>query len=122
MILIIATLWSISVPGLLLHYNYYRSDRNKHLKFRPTYIEIQNKEKIDKIYYTDILKIENHHVAWKYKNAWGDYNYIKVSLNNGLIYTYNCLTRDNISSVAWFKNKGINIEDWEETYPNQSNG
>jgi len=106
-----------TVPGLLLHYRYYKQDKGKSLKFRPTYFEIAQNGQVNKIYYKDISRIEKIHPVWSHRNPWNDYGYIKVVLKDNLVFTYSCLTHDIISSAILFKNKDVKVEDYEVFYP-----
>ncbi len=107
----------ITVPGLLLHYRYYKQDKGKSLKFRPTYFEITQYGQTNKIYFKDISRIEKHYPVWSHRNPWSDYGYIKVVLKDNLIFSYSCLTHDIISSAILFKNKEVTVEDCRELYP-----
>jgi len=105
------------IPGLLLHYKYYKQDKDKTLRFRPTYMEITDLNGIHKIYFADISKIEKHHVVWNRRIPWSNYGYIKIILKNGQLFFFNCLTHDIISSAILFKNKNVVVDDFEELYP-----
>ena len=107
----------ITVPGLLLHYRYYKQDKGKSLKFRRTYFEITQNGKTNKIYYKDISRIEKHYSVWSRRNPWSDYGYIKIVLKDNLFFSYPCLSHDIISSAILFKNKEVTVEDWGELYP-----
>ncbi len=107
----------MTVPGFILHLRYYLKDRKKTLRFRPTYFELSDLYKLTKIYFTDINKIEHHHLFFRSRNPWRDYGYIKVLLNDGSNYTYNSLTFDHSSSAILFRSKNVVVEDFEDLYP-----
>lgn len=107
----------VTVPGFLLHIKYYKNDKGKSLKFRPTYCEISQNNKSDKIYFKHILRIEIHHSIWSYKNPWGEYGYIKIVLKDNSIFSYSCLTHDFISSPSIFRRDGVMVVDCGEFYP-----
>jgi hypothetical protein len=107
----------IFIPGFLLHYRYYKQDKNKSIRFRPTYFLLNDLDEIHKIYFSDILKIEKHHVLWNGRIPWNNYGYIRIILRGGQLFSFNCLTHDIISSTILFKNKNILVEDFEELYP-----
>lgn len=107
----------VTVPGLCLHYHYYKQDKGKSLRFRPTYFEVIQNGQTYKIYYKDILRIEKHYPLWSHRLPWKDYGYIKIFLKDNSTVSYSCLTHDIISSALLFKNKGVLVEDCEEMYP-----
>ena len=106
-----------TVPGLFLHYKYYKRDKGKSLRFRPTYFEITQNNLTNKIYYKDISSIEKHYPVWNHRMPWSNYGYIKLVLNDNQIFSYSCLTHDIISSAILFKNKDVVVEDCGELYP-----
>ena len=107
----------VTVPGLFLHYKYYRQDKGKSLRFRPTYFEITQNSLTNKIYYKDISSIEKHYPVWNHRMPWSNYGYIKIVLKDNLVFSYSCLTHDILSSAILFKNKEVNVEDCGELYP-----
>jgi hypothetical protein len=107
----------MTVPGFILHYRYYKKDKGKSLRFRPTYFEITKNNQTNKIYYGDILRIEKHYLTWNRRNPWSDYGYIKIILKDSSIYSYSCLTHDIVSSAIFFKNKDVTVDDCEEFFP-----
>lgn len=106
-----------TIPGFLLHYRYYFSDKGKSLLFHETYFDLNDRTGTNKIYYTDLIKVEKHYMFWNTRNPWRGYGYIKLFLKNGEILTYNCLTHDHISSAILFKVKKVQTEECEEIYP-----
>ncbi|MBS1733786.1 MAG: hypothetical protein JST02_10870 [Bacteroidetes bacterium] len=113
----------LTVPGLLLHLKYYLTDKNKSIRFRPTYVEITDKSNLYKIYFKQISKIERHQVSWSLRRfPWSEYGYVKIILNTNEFYSFNCLTHDLISSVAKFQQQNIPIKDYSEIYPWISKG
>lgn len=106
----------ITVPGFILHCRYYKQDKGKSLKFRPTYFEITQNNHTNKIYFKDILRIEKHYLAWNWRNPWNNYGYIKIILKNESTFSYSCLTHDIISSAILFKNKDVKVEYCEELF------
>ena len=107
----------VAMPGLFLHFRYYKLDKGKSLRFRGTYFEITQKGGINKIYYNCISKIEKHYPVWRHRNPWSEYGYIKIFLKDNSIFSYSCLTHDLFSSAIMFKNKDITVEDYEDIYP-----
>lgn len=107
----------LTIPGFLLHYRYYLSDKGKSLSFHETYFDLRDRTGTYKIYYSDLIKIEKHYMFWNSRNPWRGYGYIKLFLKNGETVTYNCLTHDHISSAILFKLKKVSIEECEEIYP-----
>ena len=107
----------MTFPGFLLHYKYYQQDKGKFLRFRPTYLEINDITGLNKIYYKDILKVEKHYVSWNRSNPWSEYGYNKIFLKNDVAFTYNCLTHDYLSSAILFKIKNVVVEDYDELFP-----
>lgn len=107
----------LTVPGFLLHLKYYKQDKGKSLRFRPTYFEITQSDQTEKIYYKDVLRIEIHHSTWSYKNPWSDYGYVKIVLKDNSFFSYSCLTHDFVSSPSIFKRSGVEVLDCGEFYP-----
>ena len=106
-----------TIPGFILHYSYYKKDKGKSLRFRPTYFEITQNAFTNKIYYKDISSIEKHYPVWNHRMPWSNYGYIKIILKDNLIFFYSCLTHDIVSSAILFKNKDVIVEDCGELYP-----
>ena len=106
-----------TVPGLILHYLYYKRDKGKSLKFGPTYFEIAQGGQLNKIYYKDILRVEKYHPIWGHRNPWSNYGFIRIILKNNLNFSYSCLTHDIVSSAIFFKIKEVAVEDCEVFYP-----
>jgi hypothetical protein len=107
----------VIVPGFLLHIKYYKNDKGKSLRFRPTYFEIMQNKKSDKIYYKNIARIEVHYSTWSFKNPWSEYGYIKIILKDNSVFSYSCLTHDFISSQSIFRRNGVMVVDCGEFYP-----
>ncbi len=106
----------VTIPGFFIHLRYYRRDKGKTLKFRPTYFEITHKSVTKKVYYDEILKIERHHLCWGHKLPWSDYSHIEIILKDDTKLFYSCLIYDGLPSLSWLKNKQLIIEDCEVLY------
>ena len=106
----------ITIPGLLLHYNYYRHDKGKQLRFDLTYFELIAKSQVFKIYLKDIQKVERHSLLWGRRNPWNDYGYIKVFLKNGKSLIISSLITDPGSSEIYFVKNNVTVEKVEDFY------
>ncbi|RYE57834.1 MAG: hypothetical protein EOP48_04950 [Sphingobacteriales bacterium] len=107
----------MTVPGFLLHYKYYKHDKGKSLRFRPTYFELGYRYQTTKVYFKDIQKVERRYVAWNRRNPWSDYGYIKVFLTSSETVSFTCLLSDDLSSAAFFRNKNVAVEEDEILFP-----
>ena len=82
----------ITFPGFALHFRYKIQSRNKKITFKQNCLEIETDFETKKVFYSDVLEIESHFVAWQRRNPWSDYSYVKLNLKNGEEIYYNCLT------------------------------
>lgn len=102
----------ITVPGFLLHFRYYKQDKEKILDFKSNYLEITDRSGISKVFYNEILKVERHSPLWQFKNPWSNYGYIKIIMKNSTAFTYTCLTFE-----GFINHKDFILEHYEDFYP-----
>lgn len=107
----------LTFPGFILHFRYELLNRNKTITFKKKHLEITTETEVKSVLYSNILEIENHSVAWKWRNTWSHYYYVKLNLMNGEKEYYNCLTKKVNSESVLFKDDRIKKFESEDVYP-----
>lgn len=107
----------ITIPGFLLHFNYFMQDKRTKLTLNTKYFELTDEIQIRRIYFCDIRKVENHSIAWSRRIPWKDYGYVKVQLQNGSSVIWTSLLYDLLSSKNYFVSNGVTIEQSDDFFP-----
>lgn len=112
----------ITIPGIILHLQYYQLDKRKSLAFNKSSIKFYSEEKFDKIIFNKIDRVEIHTLAWSYKLPWQEYGFTRIILKDGTKYLYTSLILECSSSALIFKRTNITVDEIEEfwTWPTKN--
>jgi hypothetical protein len=112
----------VTVPGIILHLKYCQIEKGRSFVLNKSSIEFYKEDKMDKVVFNKIDKVEIHTLAWSYKLPWSGYGFTRIILKDGTRYLYTSLTLDCFSSALLFKRANINVEEIEEfwTWPRKN--
>ena len=108
--------WTIAIPGLILHYNYYMYEKNRFLTFGINFLELSDPLKIVRINYSEILEVKQFQLAWSNKNPWNHYGYTKVYSKNGSSIIFTNLLNDQEAAKRYFTDNNIPFKVVDKLY------
>lgn len=107
----------ITIPGILLHYKYYQTDKKILLELDKNFLAIHDSQGFTKTSYENILKAEVYTPAWSGKLPWSDYGFTRIFLRNGTQLLYTSLIFDCVSSKHLYKYYNVSVEEIETFWP-----
>ncbi len=107
----------VTLPGFLLHFNFYQHDKGTNLVLNKEHFELHKGSHTCRVYLNEILIVERHSIAWSRKVPWSDYGYIKILLKSGSSVIWSSLLYDLLASKNAFAAGGIAVEQSDEFFP-----
>lgn len=108
--------WVLTIPGLILHCNYYNYEKGRTINFDTNFLELIDHSKVTKIYHDEIKEVKQFYLAWNNKNPWNHYGYTKLLSKTGKSVIITNLLKDQKLIKEYFINNSIPFDEIGELY------
>lgn len=103
----IITIWILLgflyLPGFILHFKYYKNDKNRFINIKENSTIVISKDNTDyKFKIEDLDSIINYHAGLRNRTPWNDYNFTIFKFRNGQKFIITCLILDLDLIIDYF--------------------